>query len=278
MRWKQVTRGLAVLGCAGVLLTGCSATQPQQGKPELAKPQSPQYAVVDMQKLLDQHPKREELRKMEQKLAADQAKAQDKTALMETAQREFEAAMKVRQNEDRAALEKKQAQLREQLNEERRRYIGVLEEEYRPLLFNIELKLKTVQQTPTETQKLQQEKQRVEAEMQLKLKAKEEELANRFHKEMGDYVAELSRRSEAYAKKWQDDRLAEIQKPVSSPELEKDRQEIVQLSQKMIQEVRSAVGRVAEKEKIDIVWLKSAVKGSAKEITDLVAKELTTLK
>lgn len=276
MRWKQGVHVFVMVGCLAILLSGCSATQP--AKPELSKPKGNSYAVVDMQKLLEQHPQRDELRKMEQALTAAQAKAQDKTALLETAKKEFEAAMKVRQNEDRAAIEKKQTQLGEQLNEERRQYIATLEEQYRPLLFNIELKLKTVQQSPTEAQALQQEKQRMETEMQQKLKVKEDELAERFRKEMDAYVAELSGRSEAYAKKWQDDRLAEIHRPIAVPELEKDRQAIVQLSQKMIQDVRSAVKRVAEREKLDMVWLKPLVKGSTKEITELVAKELATVK
>ncbi len=264
------------LGLALILAwsAGC-ASSPSPTTP--VKAPTPVYAMVDLQKVLDQHPERAKLRRMEQSLAAAGAKAEDKSALLETGRREFDAAMKVRQNQDQAAIEKKQAQLGEQLNEERRLFIESLEAQYRPLLFNIELKMKTVQYSPAETQTLQQEKQRLETERQLKLKAKEDELAARFQKEMKDYAAERSRQSEAYAKQWMDERMAEIQKPVVSAEQEKLRQEIVELSQRMIQDARKVIATVAEKEKIELVWLKPAVRKPVKDITDLVVKELANV-
>jgi Skp family chaperone for outer membrane proteins len=212
---------------------------------------------------------------MEQALVASEASTADKTAVLAAARLEFESAMTIRQNQDKAALATKQTQLGDQLNEERRLFIEKLEAEYRPLLFNIDLKLKTVQHSPTDAQALQQEKTRLEAERQQKLKSKEDELGARFQKEMDATAQELAGQSDSYAKKWMDDRMQELQKPVVSPEQEKQRQEIVDLSSRMIQEVRTAVNKVAGQEKIDIVWLKQAVRKPVKDITDAVAREIT---
>ena len=124
-------------------------------------------------------------------------------------------------------------------------------------------------------QALQQEKTRIEAERTQKLKSKEDELGARFQKEMDAAAQELAGLSDSYAKKWMDDRMKEMQKPVVLPEQEKQRREIVDLSSQMIQEVRTAVNKVAGQEKIDIVWLKQAVRKPVKDITDTVAREIT---
>lgn len=279
MRFNSKPKTLATaLGLAFILvwIGGCSSTSPAQPAP--AKPVVPVYAMVDMQKLLDQHPSRAKLREMEQALAAAEAAGADKSALMDTARQEFESAMKIRQNEDKAALEKKQNQLSDQLNEERRLYIEALAAEYNPLLFNLDLKLKTVQNSPTDAQALQQEKTRLEAARQQKLKTKEDELAERFRQEMDRYAADVASRSESYAKRWMDERMAQIQKPVVSPELAKQRQAVVELSNRMIADVRAMVTKVAVQEKIEIVWLRPAVRQPIRDITEAVARELTSLK
>ena len=266
------------LGIIGMVLwsAGCAVNPSTPVAP--TKAPEPVYAMVDMQKLLEAHPERARLRKMEQALSAMDAAAQDKSPLLEVAKTEFEAAMKIRQNQDRAMIEKKQAELTEQLNAERRQFIEKLETEYRPLLFNIDLKLKSLQNSPTESQALQQEKARLENERQQKLKNKEDELVASFQSEMKEFSQALNAKSEAYAKKWMDDRMQELQKPVVSPEREKQRQEIVALSGQMMQDVRNAVAAVAEREKIELVWLKPAVRKAVKDITELVTQEITKAK
>ena len=278
MRLANRSRTIVALGiiCLVLWIAGCASNTSTPASP--AKAPMPVYAMVDMQKVLDAHPERTRLRKMEQELSASEATASDKSTLLDAAKTEFEAAMKIRQNQDQAVLEKKQTELTDQLNSERRQFIEKLEAEYRPLLFNIELKLKSLQNSPTESQALQQEKSRLEYESQQKLKTREDELAARFQREMKEFAQELSAKSEAYAKKWMDDRMQELQKPVVSPEREKQRQEIVALSGQMMKDVRNAVAAVAEREKIELVWLKPAVRKQVKDITELVTQEITKAK
>ena len=275
MRLSNRPKNFAVVALICILAwsAGCASTPSIPVAP--VKAPEPTYAMVDMQKLLEAHPLRAKLRQMEQALAAAEAAVVDKAALIETVKLEFETAMKFRQNQDKAALATKQTQLGDQLNEERRLFMETLEAEYRPLQFNIDLKLKTVRQSPTDAQALQQEKMRLEAQREQKLKTKEDELTARFQKEMAAAAQKLAGQSDLYAKKWMDDRMQELQTPVVSPEQEKQRQEIVDLSSRMIQEVRTAVNKVAGQEKIDIVWLKQAVRNPVKDITDAVAREIT---
>ena len=278
MRFANRSKTIVVLGVLGLALwsAGCAKNSSTPAAP--AKVPEPVHAMVDMQKVLDAHPDRVQLRKMEQDLAALDAAASDKSPLLEAAKTEFEAAMKIRQNQDQALIEKKQIELGEQLNVERRQFIEKLEAEYRPLLFNIDLKLKNLPNSPTESQVLQQEKSRLENEGQQKLKNKEDELAARFQREMKEFAQAINVKSEAYAKKWMDDRMQELQKPVVSPEREKQRQDIVALSGRMLQDVRNAVAVVAEREKIELVWLKPAVRKPVKDITELVTQEITKAK
>lgn len=267
--------GLGII-CLVLWSAGCAVNPTAPTTP--AKAPEPVFAMVDMQKLLEAHPERVRLRKMEQDLAALDAATQDKSQLLEAAKIEFESAMKIRQNQDQAMIEKKQAELTEQLNVERRQFIEKLETEYRPLLFNIDLKLKSLQNSPTESQSLQQEKSRLENERQQKLKTKEDELIAHFQSEMKGFSQALNAKSEAYAKKWMDNRMQELQKPVVAPEREKQRQEIVALSGQMMHDVRNAVAMVAEREKIELVWYKPAVRKSVKDITELVTREITKAK
>jgi hypothetical protein len=60
--------------------------------------------------------------------------------------------------------------------------------------------------------------------------------------------------------------------------LDKQRQEVFDLSSRMIQDVKKTVAKVAEQEKIEIVWLKPALRSTAKDITELVAKEIKNVK
>ncbi|HWR29480.1 MAG TPA: OmpH family outer membrane protein [Negativicutes bacterium] len=278
MRFKQQRKIIAalVLGCILFWSAGCTTTP--SSVPVSTPPAIPIHAIVDMQKLLERHPDRARLRQMEQSLMAADAKAADNTSELEADRREFEVAMKVRQNEDKATLDKKQKQLSDELNEQRRLFIETLETEYRPLLFNIDLKLKTVQLSPTDTQTLQKERDRLDAERRRKLEAKDMELSSRMQSEMEALAAELSQQSEAYARRWMDERSQRVQKTTVSPEREKQRQEIVELSGRMIQDIRAAVTKVAVKEKIDMVWLRPAVHAPLKDITDAVISEIVNAK
>lgn len=278
MRFRQQRKLLAALalGCILTAFTGCASQKPAAPPP--TKTATPAHAMADVQKVLEAHPLRSKLRQMEQELALAEDKAAADTSAMDTARREYETAMKVRENEDKAALAKKQTELGDELTEQRRSYMDTLEKEYRPLLFNIDLKLNAIQISATEKEALQKERDRLLAERQQKLKVKEDELAARFQKEMDAFAAELAGKSEAYAKQWMEQRMRRLQQEPVSPEHEKQRQAIVELSNRMIDDVRATVAKVALQEKIELVWLRQAVHMPIRDITDLVIREIANAK
>ena len=257
--------------CLLVSVAGCSSAPPAPSEKVVAL----RHGVVNMQRLLEAHPEREKLRQIERSLAAADAGGGESQAAMDTARREYDTAMEVRQNQDKVALEKKEAQLREEMSEQRRLFIEALAAEYRSILLNLDLKLKAVQLSPTESQSLQKERERVEAERQQKQVAKEDALVARFQQEMSKFADELSAQAKDYANKWMDDRLQRLKTDSVKPEQEKRRQEFAELSGKMMQDVRQAVSKVAQQEKLDIVWTRLVARQQAIDITDAVARELT---
>ena len=197
---------------------------------------------------------------------------------MNEAKLEFDAAMEVRRNQDLQAIDKKEAQLKETLNEQRRVYLESLEAEYRPQLVNLDLKLSTLQYAPAEKLKVQQERDRVEAERQSKIAAKDAELAAIFKKESADFVDELSQSSKAFADKWMNERMSRMQTETAaaaaSPAVEAQRKEMMELSGRVMRDIKQAVTVVAEREKLDIVWVYPVVRQQATDITDAVVREL----
>lgn len=271
--WKDKRRRIVscvAWCCLLVLIAGCSNAPP----PPPEKAAVLRHGVVNMQRLLEAHPEREKMRTLERSLAAAESKEAAQEAL-EAAKREFETAMEARRHQDNAELEKKQEQLREELGGQRRQFIEALEAQYRPVLFNLDLKLKTVQNSPAENMSLKTERERVEAEMRQKLVEKDDALAALFQQEMGKFAEGLSVKTNNYANKWMDDRMQRLKADSVNPEQEKRRQELTALSGKIMQDVKQAVAKVASQEKIDIVWTRLVARQQAIEITDAVARELT---
>lgn len=276
--WTKFRRQAGVLLIIAATLSGiagCATTpQPAPEKPAILK-----HGMVKMQQLLEAHPQQEKLRKLEQSVAvAEEQSRQPSAEAMNAAKLEFDAAMEVRRNQDLQAIDKKEAQLKETLNEQRRVFLESLEAEYRPQLVNLDLKLATLQYAPAEKQKVQQERDRVEAERQSKIAGKDAELAAIFKKESADFVDELSQSSKAFAEQWMNERMSrmktEAAAAAASPVVETQRKEMMELSGRVMRDIKQAVTAVAEREKLDIVWVYPVVRQQATDITDAVIREI----
>lgn len=276
--WTKYRRQAGVLLIIAIVLSGIAgcATAPQ---PAPEKPAVLKHGMVKMQQLLEAHPQQEKLRQLEQSVAvATEQSQRPSTEVMNEAKREFDAAMEVRRNQDLQAIDKKEAQLKEKLNDERRVFLESLEAEYRPQLVNLDLKLATLQYAPAEKQKVQQERDRVEAEQQSKIAAKDAALAAIFKKESAEFVDELSQNTKAYADQWMNERMSrmktETAAAAASPAVEAQRKEMMELSGRVMRDIKQAVTVVAEREKLDIVWVYPVVRQQATDITDAVIREL----
>ena len=276
--WTQYRRQAGVLLIIAMVLSGIAGCAPAP-QPAQEKPAAVKHGMVKMQQLLEAHPQQEKLRQLEQSVAAAEEQSRRPSAeAMNEAKLEFDAAMEVRRNQDLQTIDKKEAQLKEKLNDERRVFLERLEAEYRPQLVNLDLKLATLQYAPAEKQKVQQERDRVEAERQGKIAAKDAELAAVFKKESSNFVDELSRSSKAYADQWMNERMSRMQKEAAAsaalPAAETQRKEMLELSGRVMRDIKQAVTVVAEREKIDMVWVYPVVRQQATDITDAVVREL----
>ena len=272
--WRQAGVLAVLVGFASGL-AGCAQTPPAADK-AADKPAVMRHGMVKVQTLLEAHPQWTKLRQLEQEVAAADSPASPSSEAMTAAKQEFEAAMKARQNDDLQAIQQKELQMQDSLNAERRAYMDELETEYRTLLVNIDLKLKTVQYAPTEKQQLQAERSRLESEMQQKLQAKDKALEEKFKQETNAYADKLKSDSEVYADSWIKDQMTRMkQETAASPDLDKQRQELNELSARVMQDMKQAVSVVAEREKLDMVWVYPAVKYQGIDITDAVKRELT---
>ena len=234
------------------------------------------HGMIKMQVLLEAHPDWIKLRQLEEAVNASGFSSGPSEAAMDAARQEYEAAMKIRQSDDLQAIGQKETELQDALNKERRAYIEQMEAEYRPQLFDLDLKLQTVQYSPAEKQKLQTERARLETERQQKLQAKDKELQEQFTREIDAYASSLKSNSAAYADQWMRERAARMRtEAVASPDLTKQKQELNEVSGKVMQDIKRAVAIVAEKEKLDMVWIYPAVRQQATDITEMVKRELT---
>ena len=276
--WSKIKRQAGVMAiiigvAAGV--AGCAQTNQTAGNAP-GQSVAMRHGMVKLQALVEAHPDWVKLRQLEEAVRASELAAGPSETAMDIARQEYEAAMKIRQNADMQALEQKEAELQDTLNKERQAYIEQLEAEYRSQLFDLDLKLQTVQYSPAEKQKLQTERARLEAERQQKLQAKDKELQEKFTRETDAYASSLKSSTAAYADEWMRERGARMRaETVASPDLEKQKQELNAASGKMMQDIKRSVAIVAEKEKLDMVWIYPAVRQQATDITDLVKRELT---
>lgn len=273
-KWRRQVGALTLILGLMAGLAGCGQSPASPGKPD-QQPAAMRHGMVKMQAVLDAHPQRAKLAALEQTVAAADPASGPSQAAMDAVKQEYDAAMQARHNTDLAAIETKESQLKASLNQERSAYIESLDAEYQPQLFNLGLKLQAVQYAPAEKQKLEAERARLEAERLQKLKNKDAELGAKFEAAMKAFVDEQKNLAAAYADQWMQDRVARMrQDAAASPELEKQRRELDELSAKVLQDIKAAVKTVADSEKLDMVWVHPAVRYQAKDITEQVKKEL----
>lgn len=170
-----MVRWLCMLLTGLVLLTGCSFTH---GKFPFQKENPPRFAVVDWDKLVEQHPKYKEWKRQQEQLEAakwlrDRQKenGQQQLELLGRMQKvkqagagQFQsAAWQAKVAEKRAqeqdALRKKREALESQADEKFKADADAVEEKYRIPLFNLRLKLSSIKMSDASQKALLQEQQ-----------------------------------------------------------------------------------------------------------------------
>ena len=274
--------------------------------------------MIDMAKAVQAHPKYKDLVTLKQELntliAKGQAQAkqqaaaatapiaaaplQDSSALNAALEQEFKEKMAAKQAELHQMLLAKADALRQQFSTEMNDYTAEIDKEYQPKVFNLQLKLKTVQLSKEEMTSLQTEMENLQQTRHEKLAAKEKELSERmdaamapeqavveqqladFSKQLNDQLAqkaavkgaEISGRNQAAMGTIQpngaDNGLRELEQQAGFKQ-----QEVNVLEQTIMQDVRDKAAKVAAERQLDSVIANVQVNITAIDITEAVIAE-----
>lgn len=295
-----------------VAATGCF------NKPAKQETAAAGIGVIDMNKVVQVHPKYQQLMTLKKELntiiaqaeaqqqqAAGRIKPQtggqpapDNAALNTALEQEFQEKMAVKQAQLQQTLTAKASDLHSKLETELKEYSSEVDQEYQPQIFNLQLKLKTVQLTKEEAVAQQAELEKLQKLRSEKLAAKEKELTERMNAFLAPEQAAVEQQLSAYAKELQAElsqkasaQSAEIAARNAAPPavgLEADnsgltgefaqqagmkRQEVNVLEEFIIQDVRDKTAKIAAERRLDTVIANVQVNVSAIDLTETVIAE-----
>jgi len=205
-----------------LFIAGCGTKKVEDTK----TPVAPQVGIIDMNKAVKGHPKYNQLMTLGQQAdtmaaqleaqqiaVARQASVQaipdvsqnQLTELNKASEQEFSAKMSAKQDELSPQISAKADAVRRTLSDEMSAYTAQLDKEYQPQLFNLQLKLKTVQLTKEETAVLQTELEKIQTLRSDALAAKHAALAAKMDELMAPEKAAVDQELAAYAKQINDE-------------------------------------------------------------------------
>ena len=293
-------------------IAGCGTKQTQDTK-TTASP----IGIIDMEKAIQGHPKYNEFLELEKQAQeiADQLKTEqfeitnqaefpqfhpeegNKTMdeLGKASEQEFNAKMTAKQAELSPKLNKKAEEIHLSLSQELEAYKAQVDKEYQSPIFNLELKLSTLQLTKEEGALLQGELESLRSKRYTAINEKSEQLAGRMNELMADEKAAVDKELAAYAQGLNEElskqtgiRQAEIvarmdqQKILAKPEqpfnereeqLVMKRQEIAALQGFIVENIREKVAKLAIDNEYEVVLSHVAVNIKAVDITSMVIAE-----
>lgn len=291
-----------LMASTAILFAGCAGF----GKTNTAAPPVT-IGIVDVDKAVRSHPKYGQVEMLQREmntLAAQLGLAQrDSGSTVEPADiatqidaalnQEYNEKMKSKQAELTNAMSAKAAQLKEQLDAEMQEYGREVDKIYQPDIFNIQLKIKTVQVSKEETAALQKELEDLQNKRTAQLSAKEQELTTRWQaaleaeqaqagKQMDAYGTqlgnELSQRGAAQSSavltaQSQTDNNKRTAATDNETKLGLKRQELTALQSSIVEDIRNNTGKVAVAKGLEVVLVKPLVNGNAIDITEAVIAE-----
>lgn len=300
-----------------MLVAGCGTKQQVQ---EPKAPEKPQVGVIDINKAARSHPKYSQLQALQQdantleaQVQAEQAAAaqrsQSTLPLPETSQgdmnelnkafqQQFTDKMSAKEKEVNAKLAAKENTVHQTLSDEFKTYTDQVDKEYQPQIFNLQLKLKTVQLTKEEAASLQEELEKLQSQQADKLAAKQKELSAKMNETLAPDKTAAQQELEAYSKQVNDEiskqaaaKQAEIaarSQQLSAPgttlqgqaadsskqqQLVMKQQEIQALQDSIIENIKDKTSKIAIERGLEAVLTNVTVNVSAVDITDAVIAE-----
>jgi len=300
-----------------LFIAGCGTKAEDTTTPAPAP--APQVGIIDMNKAIKAHPQYNQLMTLgqqadtmvaqfeaQQLAAARTAPApaapipdmsQNQVAeLHKASEQEFNAKMSAKQDELSPRITAKADAARQTLSAEMKAYNDQLDKEYQPQIFNLQLKLKTVQLTKEETTVLQTELEKIQAQRSVALEAKQAQLATRMDELVAPEKAAVEQQLAAYAQQLNEEiskrtaaKQAEIvgrvnEQPIPETQAGQDtsaaqeqlamkKQEVEALQASIIANVIEKTAKVAAENGYEAVLTNVAVNVSAVDITTQVIAE-----
>lgn len=300
-----------------ILVAGCGTKQ----APDPKSPPQPQVGVIDINKTVKSHPKYNQLLSLQQEAntLAAQGQAQQAAAaqrnqaisalpempqndmdeLNKAFQQQFTERMSVKEKEVNTKFAAKENAVHQTLSDEFKIYTEQVDKEYQPQIFNLQLKLKTVQLTKEETASLQGELETLQTQQTAKLNEKQKELAAKMNELLAPEKAAAEQELQAYSKQVNEElskqaavKQAEIaarnipqtSTPITSLEgqagaagieqqLVMKQQEIQALQDFIIENIRDKTSKIAIERGFEAVLTNVTVNVSGVDITDAVIAE-----
>lgn len=263
--------------------SGCSPKPAQD-----TKISAPLYGVIDMSKAFKAHPKYNEYQALVKQITTLENEAKPKQAtqennirlqgLAEYTKNQHTIEINEKQRELSVRLEDKAAEISLQLEKEMAAYLDELEKEYGPKVFNIRLKLSTLQLSKEQIDSLENELKAIELERSQKINSKHNELTarmeaimaqekNKADEELAKYINGLDAKQAAV----QNDNK-QLQSSLESPSADTAllRQQVKTLETFIINDIKDQTAKIAVEKGIETVFDSVLVNVSAEDMTALV--------
>lgn len=232
MNKRRIAAALFLVSVA-TLFTGCSLTKTPAAPPAPAAV----IAYVDVDRAMRAMPQWTQIEDLERRINQLQAQAQQGTGstaadskaaipappdaagadaaasqsgLSAATQQEYDAKMADKQAQLQARLAAQADNLHQQQKTALDAYVAELDKQYQPQIFNLRLKLQTIQLTKEEQAAVQAQLQQLQQERNDKIAAKEQELAAQFDQAMASAQAAARQELAAYSEKLQQDQQAAL--------------------------------------------------------------------
>lgn len=191
------------------IVAGCASNPSPDAKS--ADNQAP-IGVMDMDKAIKNHPKYNELLRLQQEAdnLSREAQAENYSArpagpdeaagLASAADQEFKAKMAAKQAEIETGLRASVEELQRKQAADMDAYAQELDKEYQPEIFDRQLKLKTVKLTPEQATALEAEINAIQKERAAKLAAHQQELAGTLNERLAAKQAAAQSELEQYSR------------------------------------------------------------------------------
>lgn len=296
-----------------MLVAGCGTQKDQDTK----APAQPQVGIIDMNKAVKAHPKYNQFLTLEQQANTIAAKVeqaaitqqnQSNLAMPEMPQnnmaelnkafeQEYNEKMAVKQKEMNTRLAAKEAALHKTLSEELKVYSEEVDKEFQPQIFNLQLKLKTVQLTKEETTSLQGELETLQAQHAKKMDEKQAQLVKKMEQamapeqaaaqeELGVYSNQLNQELSKQVAAKEAEMAVRNTPPAPTPgttklpvdndlsqQLVMKQQEMQALQDSIIENIKDKTGKVAVERGFEAVLTNALVNVNGVDITDAVIAE-----